>query len=35
MPSETFSLLNWWVEHEQQFPNIGFFACQFMGIVGF
>ncbi len=27
MPSETFSLLNWWVEHKQQFPNIGFFAC--------
>lgn len=35
MPSETFNLLNWWAEHEQQFPNVGFFACQFMGIVGF
>jgi hypothetical protein len=26
MTNEIFNLLNWWVEHEQQFPNIGFFA---------
>jgi hypothetical protein len=32
--TKPFNPLIWWVEHEQQFLNIGFFARQMMGIVG-
>jgi hypothetical protein len=32
--TETFNPFNWWVEHEQQFPNIIFPAKQILGIVG-
>jgi hypothetical protein len=34
MATETFSPFNWWVEHEQQFPNISFLAKEILGIVG-
>jgi hypothetical protein len=28
LQNETFNLFNWWVKHEHQFSNIGFFAHQ-------
>ncbi len=33
VPSVDFIPLNWWAKHEHQFPNVGFFALQIMGIV--
>jgi hypothetical protein len=33
VPSVDFIPLNWWAKHEHQFPNVGFFALQIMGMV--
>jgi hypothetical protein len=33
VPSVDFIPLNWWAKCEHQFPNVGFFALQIMGIV--
>jgi hypothetical protein len=31
---DPFSPFNWWAKHEQQFPNLIYFARQVMGIIG-
>jgi hypothetical protein len=35
VPNETFHHLNWWVKHKHRFPNIGFVACEVMGLWGY
>jgi hypothetical protein len=33
MPIDPFNPFTWWVKHDQQFPNLIYFA-QVMGIIG-